>query len=35
MVNGEPLAFDPDGAAVLEDGDRLEMGQVIFRFRTR
>jgi pSer/pThr/pTyr-binding forkhead associated (FHA) protein len=32
-VNGEALA--PGGAAVLREGDRIEMGEVAFRFRER
>jgi hypothetical protein len=32
-VNGEPLA--PGGATVLREGDRIEMGEVAFRFRER
>jgi hypothetical protein len=32
-VNGEPLP--PGGATVLREGDRIEMGEVAFRFRER
>ena len=33
-VNGKPL--DPDhGSVVLRDGDRVEMGEVVFRFRAK
>lgn len=33
-VNGTPL--DPDhGSVVLRDGDRVEMGEVVFRFRSK
>jgi pSer/pThr/pTyr-binding forkhead associated (FHA) protein len=33
-VNGRPL--DPDhGSVVLRDGDRVEMGEVVFRFRAK
>jgi pSer/pThr/pTyr-binding forkhead associated (FHA) protein len=35
LVNGEQLPLEPDVSALLEDGDRVEMGQVIFRFRMR
>ncbi len=34
VVNGAPLPAD-GGQLVLRDGDRIEMGEVIFRFRTR
>lgn len=33
VVNGEALA--PGGAALLREGDRIEMGEVAFRFRER
>ena len=33
VVNGAPLS--PDEATQLADGDRIEMGEVIFRFRER
>lgn len=33
-VNGKPL--DPDhGSVILRDGDRVEMGEVVFRFRAK
>jgi hypothetical protein len=33
-VNGKPM--DPDhGSVVLRDGDRVEMGEVVFRFRAK
>ena len=33
-VNGKPL--DPDhGSVLLRDGDRVEMGEVVFRFRAK
>ena len=33
-VNGKPL--DPDhGSVVLRDGDRVEMGEVVLRFRAK
>lgn len=35
VVNGEQLPLDANASAVLEDGDCLEMGQVVFRFRMR
>ncbi len=34
VVNGLPLGED-NPAVVLRDGDRIEMGEVIFRFRSR
>lgn len=34
VVNGLPLGEDTP-SVVLRDGDRIEMGEVIFRFRTR
>jgi predicted component of type VI protein secretion system len=33
-VNGKPLAPN-DGSVVLRDGDRVEMGEVVFRFRAK
>ena len=33
-VNGKPLAPD-QGSVVLRDGDRVEMGEVVFRFRAK
>jgi predicted component of type VI protein secretion system len=33
-VNGKPLAPD-EGSVVLRDGDRVEMGEVVFRFRAK
>jgi hypothetical protein len=33
-VNGKPLGSD-HGSVVLRDGDRLEMGEVVFRFRAK
>lgn len=37
VVNGTPLAADESesGSVVLDDGDRIEMGEVVFRFRER
>jgi hypothetical protein len=35
VVNGEALAAGDEAARVLADGDHLEMGEVVFRFRTR
>lgn len=37
VVNGTPLAADESEscAVVLDDGDRIEMGEVVFRFRER
>jgi hypothetical protein len=34
VVNGEELSA-VEGTRVLEDGDRIEMGEVVFRFRER
>ena len=34
VVNGDELSH-ADGARALEDGDRIEMGEVIFQFRER
>jgi hypothetical protein len=34
VVNGLPLGED-NPAVVLRDGDRIEMGEVVFRFRSR
>ena len=34
VVNGEPLT-DSDAVRWLSDGDRLEMGEVVLRFRER
>ena len=34
VLNSTPLA-DPDGSRVLEEGDTIEMGEVIFRFRAK
>ncbi len=33
-VNGKPLGAD-NGSVVLRDGDRVEMGEVVFRFRAK
>ena len=33
-VNGKPLAPDL-GSVILRDGDRVEMGEVVFRFRAK
>jgi len=33
-VNGKPLGSD-QGSVVLRDGDRVEMGEVVFRFRAK
>ena len=33
-VNGKPLGSD-HGSVVLRDGDRVEMGEVVFRFRAK
>lgn len=33
-VNGRPLAPD-HGSVILRDGDRVEMGEVVFRFRAK
>ena len=33
-VNGKPLPAD-NGSVVLRDGDRVEMGEVVFRFRAK
>jgi hypothetical protein len=33
-VNGKPLPAD-HGSVVLRDGDRVEMGEVVFRFRAK
>ena len=37
VVNGTPLAADESEqcSVVLDDGDRIEMGEVVFRFRAR
>jgi hypothetical protein len=36
VVNGRALAGDGDGAGVeLQDGDRIEMGEVVFRFHAK
>jgi hypothetical protein len=37
VVNGNPLAADESEqcCVMLEDGDRIEMGEVVFRFRAR
>jgi len=37
VVNGNPLAADESEqrAVTLDDGDRIEMGEVVFRFRAR
>ena len=39
VVNGQPLASDPDDgehcSVVLDDGDKIEMGEVVFRFHAR
>lgn len=37
VVNGEPLAADenPGSSVVLAEGDRVEMGEVVFRFHER
>ena len=34
VVNGEPLAGD-EGSHVLTEGDRVEMGEVVFKFRSK
>jgi pSer/pThr/pTyr-binding forkhead associated (FHA) protein len=33
-VNGKPLPPD-NGSVVLRDGDRVELGEVVFRFRAK
>jgi len=33
-VNGKPLSPD-NGSVILRDGDRVEMGEVVFRFRAK
>jgi predicted component of type VI protein secretion system len=33
-VNGTPLPSD-NGSVVLRDGDRVELGEVVFRFRAK
>jgi predicted component of type VI protein secretion system len=33
-VNGKPLGAD-QGSVILRDGDRIEMGEVVFRFRAK
>jgi hypothetical protein len=37
VVNGTPLAADDSEkcSVMLDDGDRIEMGEVVFRFRER
>ena len=35
VVNGEALSAGEVAARVLVDGDHLEMGEVVFRFRAR
>jgi hypothetical protein len=37
VVNGNPLAADESEqcSVMLDDGDRIEMGEVVFRFRER
>jgi hypothetical protein len=37
VVNGTPLASDESGSCsvVLDEGDRIEMGEVVFRFHAR
>ena len=37
VVNGTPLASDESEqcSVMLDDGDRIEMGEVVFRFRAR
>lgn len=34
-VNGAALSLEPGADTVLEDGDEVEMGQVVYRFRAR
>lgn len=34
LLNGEPLA-EPDATRVLQEGDTIEMGEVMFRFREK
>ena len=33
VINGEELP--PENARILSEGDRIEMGEVIFRYRER
>jgi predicted component of type VI protein secretion system len=33
-VNGTPLGAD-NGSVLLRDGDRVELGEVVFRFRAK
>jgi hypothetical protein len=37
VVNGKPLASDESErcSVVLDEGDRIEMGEVVFRFHAR
>lgn len=34
-VNGRPIALNGEGQKQLADGDTVEMGQIVFRFRAR